>query len=167
MSGIHTPFPIKQLNNLQDVLVEDLITGQILVWNNDLDVWENKDELFDLSAINFKDDIVLTSDNPQVSVSVGTGTTNQADRCVAIGDQAGETNQGQALGNAVAIGHQAGQYNQVQGAVAIGLNAGRIDQEDSAVAIGLLAGEYNQGFHAVGIGLQAGQENQKIGRAHV
>ncbi|GAF99744.1 unnamed protein product, partial [marine sediment metagenome] len=145
MSGIHTPLPIKQLNNLVDVQVEDLITGQILVWNSTLDVWENKDEIFDLSAINFKDDIVLTSDNPEVSVSIGTGTTNQADRCVAIGDQAGENNQGQALGNAVAIGHQAGQNNQTQGAVAIGLNAGKENQEDSAVAIGLLAGEDNQG----------------------
>ncbi len=43
MSGIHTPFPIRNLDQLQDVVINDatLANGNIIEWNSTDEVWKN------------------------------------------------------------------------------------------------------------------------------
>jgi hypothetical protein len=80
----------------------------------------------------------------QIAIGAGAGY-NQGSNAVAIGLNAGQTNQGS---NAVAIGAGAG-YNQGSNAVAIGLNAGQTNQGSNAVAIGAGAGQTNQGSNSI------------------
>jgi hypothetical protein len=76
---------------------------------------------------------------------------------VAIGNAAGETNQGDS---AVAIGYLAGNDTQGSSAVAVGTNAGAIAQGTGATALGVDAGTANQGLGAVAVGSNAGNDNQ-------
>jgi hypothetical protein len=76
---------------------------------------------------------------------------------IAIGDQAGQTNQ---QGYAVALGVGAGNTNQSGGAIAIGGAAGGTNQGNASVSIGSNAGQASQGTQAVAIGFAAGQNNQ-------
>ena len=76
---------------------------------------------------------------------------------IALGRNAGETNQG---GAAVAVGIVAGQNCQSPGAIAIGCAAGQNSQLNNSIAIGVATGKCNQGFETIAIGTQAGQINQ-------
>jgi hypothetical protein len=96
-----------------------------------------------------------------VAVGLNAGNTNQGINSVAMGSSAGTSNQGT---NCVAVGCQAGQTSQGNSATAIGINAGQQSQGTSAVAIGDGAGFGNasfagtgQGDNAVAIGVGAGQ----------
>jgi hypothetical protein len=106
----------------------------------------------------------------RVAFGINAGVTNQGTDTVAIGNQAGQNNQGNnavAIGinagvtgqgtNSVAIGNAAGNASQQAGAVAIGSEAGYLTQGEGAVAIGSLAGKNNQQAGAIAIGSQAGQ----------
>jgi hypothetical protein len=96
----------------------------------------------------------------------GTGTTTVAgiryalgfsDSKVAIGDQAGLTNQG---GSTVGVGGGAGATNQGGGSVAVGYVAGYNNQGNASVAIGSNAAQSGQGTQAVALGFAAGQNGQ-------
>ena len=89
------------------------------------------------------------------SVAIGdqAGQTNQADGGVGVGGGAGANNQG---GSAVAIGYVAGYNNQGASSVAIGPNAAQSGQGSTAVAIGFAAGQNGQGANSVAIGSFAG-----------
>jgi hypothetical protein len=76
---------------------------------------------------------------------------------LALGDQAGQTNQGDY---AIALGGGAGTTNQSAGAIAIGGAAGSTNQGSSSVGIGSNAAQAGQGEQAVAIGFAAGQNNQ-------
>jgi len=76
---------------------------------------------------------------------------------VAIGNQAGKTNQGV---DTVALGYLAGSTDQQLSATAVGTNAGSISQSEGAVALGFRAGIQNQGLRAVSVGTSAGAINQ-------
>lgn len=76
---------------------------------------------------------------------------------LALGDQAGQTNQGDY---AIALGGGAGTTNQSVGAIAIGGAAGSTNQGSSSVGIGSNAAQAGQGEQAVAIGFAAGQNNQ-------
>ncbi len=78
---------------------------------------------------------------------------------VAVGQEAGQTNQGS---NGVALGYQAGHINQYVGAVAIGYQSGYIIQGDYNVAVGTNAGSDSDGIYAVAIGTLAGSSSQKL-----
>ena len=87
----------------------------------------------------------------------GTGNTGNTGNAVAIGNSAGEFNQG---ANAVAIGLEAGQTGQQEYSVAIGRQSGRYGQNYEAVAIGNLAGNTGQNIYGIAIGSNAGADNQ-------
>ena len=96
----------------------------------------------------------------------GTGTTTVvgiryalgfSDSKVAIGDQAGQTNQG---GSTVGVGGGAGATNQGSGSVAIGYVAGYQNQGAASIAIGSNAAQSGQGTQAVALGYAAGQNGQ-------
>jgi hypothetical protein len=91
-----------------------------------------------------------------VAIGQQAGETSQGNYAVAMGFQAAITSQGTG---AVAIGREAGN---AQGAyaVAIGQEAGFAGQSSGAIAIGLEAGNNNQGGDSVAIGYRAGGENQ-------
>lgn len=105
------------------------------------------------------------------SIAIGTsaGQTSQVSESIAIGSGAGQTNQsgiaiGENAGNlnqgsGIAIGFQAAQDTQGDG-IAIGLDAGKTAQSNGTVAVGNSAGQTTQGLNSTAIGLAAGQTNQ-------
>lgn len=95
----------------------------------------------------------------EFSIALGheAGQTNQGNTTVAVGYQAGKTTQGQ---HAVAIGNKTGETTQGANTVAIGKEAGQISQGQHGVAVGEQAGMTNQGVYTVAIGMQAGQTSQ-------
>jgi len=107
-----------------------------------------------------------------VAIGQQAGETSQGNYAVALGFQAAITSQGigavaigREAGNAqgayaVAIGQEAGFSGQSSGAIAIGLEAGETDQGGDSVAIGYRAGGENQDIYAVAIGYQAGNNTQ-------
>jgi hypothetical protein len=107
-----------------------------------------------------------------VAIGQQAGETSQGNYAVAMGFQAAITSQGigavaigREAGNAqgayaVAIGQEAGFAGQSSGAIAIGLEAGNNDQGGDSVAIGYRAGGENQDIYAVAIGYQAGNNTQ-------
>ena len=124
-----------------------------------------------------------------VAFGLNAGQSSQGIEAVAIGDSAGNVNQGQyavAMGflagsnsqgafsvaagysaaftnqanSAVAIGSFAGATSQSINAVAVGVSAGQTLQSNQAVAVGALAGANVQGMNSVAIGTQAGYETQ-------
>jgi cytoskeletal protein CcmA (bactofilin family) len=129
----------------------------------------------------FGDDGVLTLPNgaeirdtagDAVAIGQQAGETSQGNYAVAMGFQAAISSQGigavaigREAGNAqgayaVAIGQEAGFAGQSSGAIAIGLEAGNNDQGGDSVAIGYRAGGENQDIYAVAIGYQAGNNTQ-------
>jgi hypothetical protein len=112
---------------------------------------------------------------------VQAGYTGQCNQTIAIGSQAGYSNQGNStLNYSVAIGTQAGSSNQQSNAVAIGTSAGERSQNSNSTAIGAYATQFtttatsnqttsigyyagysNQGQFATAIGAYAGSSNQK------
>jgi hypothetical protein len=129
-----------------------------------------------IDNLSFNDNIISTSSNADLildpggtgdvrintdKISLGNqaGETTQGDYAVALGYNAGTTSQG---GSATAVGDSAGQTTQGAGAVAVGVYAGNTSQGASAVAVGNLAGNTSQGGYAVAVGNLAGQSTQGI-----
>jgi hypothetical protein len=79
------------------------------------------------------------------SVAIGKGT-HAGDYAQAIGNNAGNTGQGQG---AVALGSQAGETGQEQKAIAIGNYAGQTGQGGNAIAIGEAAGRASQTANSI------------------
>lgn len=88
------------------------------------------------------------------------GWTVQAASAVAVGPEAGNSNQGIA---ATAVGNQAGKTGQKTFAVAVGNMAGFTNQGESATAIGYSAGYQNQSNYGMALGYNAGRDNQGLG----
>ena len=92
----------------------------------------------------------------------GAGNLNQgagagAGFCLAVGGSAGGSNQGQY---ATAVGATSGNTSQGAGAVAVGYISGQTSQGIGSVAIGRNAGNATQATQAIAIGLNAGQTSQ-------
>jgi len=102
----------------------------------------------------------LRTTNATIALGYQAGQTNQLGQAVAIGDRAG--NNAQAAGS-VGIGYKAGNDTQGEGAVALGYQSGQNTQGSKAIAIGELAGQATQGTGGIAIGYQAGQTNQDTG----
>jgi hypothetical protein len=100
---------------------------------------------------------LLGFSSSKVAIGDQAGQTNQADGGVGVGGGAGANNQG---GSAVAIGYVAGYNNQGASSIAIGPNAAQAGQGAQAVAVGFAAGQNGQGANAVAIGTFAGQSGQ-------
>jgi hypothetical protein len=94
--------------------------------------------------------------NP-VAIGTNAGQTNQGPDALAIGTSAGRVNQGQAT---IAIGYQAGNSSQGYGSVALGINAGQTTQGQSSIAIGTGSGQTSQGNQATAVGSGAGSNSQ-------
>jgi len=99
----------------------------------------------------------LRTSETKIALGSNAGLTNQGLYAVAIGEIAGNTSQGLY---GVAVGQEAGEISQGYGAVAVGSSAGWTGQGTQAVAIGIYAGYITQGAYSVAIGQQAGQTNQ-------
>lgn len=112
----------------------------------------------------------------EIALGVQAGETNQGASAIAIGTFSGVTNQaagsvamgfsaaGQNQGSgSIAIGYTAGNISQAAGGIAIGYGAGYDSQGGSAVALGFSAGGQNQGLAAVAIGFSAGADGQGAG----
>ncbi len=96
---------------------------------------------------------VLGFNSPSVAIGDQAGLTNQGGSTVGVGGGAGATNQG---GSAVAVGYVAGYNNQGSASVAIGSNAAQSGQGTQAVALGFAAGQNGQGNYSVAVGSFAG-----------
>jgi hypothetical protein len=117
----------------------------------------------------------LRTADTKIALGENAGRTNQTTGAIAIGVQAGEINQGLsvAIGTgagqgsqgfmATAIGGAAGVASQGTYAVALGANAGSTSQGAYAVALGPDAGRLTQGLYAVAIGRKAGETTQPAG----
>ena len=92
----------------------------------------------------------------KIAIGNKAGQTNQGTNSVAIGNWAGQTNQGY---NSVAIGNVAG-ITQGYNSVATGFRAGQTNQGSQSVAIGDAAGQLNQGSQSVATGYAAGNDTQ-------
>ena len=127
------------------------ITTTQTVFNNDQELITKK-VVSDLTGRN-------SGKNGVNGVAIGSnaGNTNQGFISVAIGVGAGEIDQGTS---SIAIGLSAGRSNQSNNSVSIGQSAGETDQDVLAVAIGSSAGQINQGNSTVALGLNAGKINQ-------
>ena len=98
----------------------------------------------------------LRTSETTIALGGNAGATNQGNLAVAIGNGAGQISQGAA---SVAIGDQAGLDTQGTSAIAIG-NAGSSNQGAQAIAIGDSAGYTGQGAQAIAIGGYAGNISQ-------
>jgi len=99
----------------------------------------------------------LRTAETRIALGENAGVTNQGNQTVAVGESAGSVDQGNRT---VSIGSQAGQYRQSAYSVAIGPSSGFYEQGDSAVAIGDNAGQSSQGDYAIAVGHYAGHNNQ-------
>jgi len=99
----------------------------------------------------------LRTSESKIALGEGAGETNQGSSAVAIGYQAGETDQESW---ATAVGFVAGTNTQGEEATAFGAHSGQVGQGAGAVAIGAYAGNVGQGNKAVAIGYEAGPLNQ-------
>ena len=105
----------------------------------------------------YKGSIIISQTGTSFGIGYQAGQGSQSSGCIAIGYQAGTTqNDG-----AVAIGYQAGQYQET-GAIAIGWQAGQVSQGFATVSIGKCAGQYSQQAYAVAVGNYSGQYSQGI-----
>jgi hypothetical protein len=95
-----------------------------------------------------------------IAIGRNAGRTNQRALAIAIGESAGRTNQSTL---AIAIGTNAGAENQAIGTIAIGYQAGQTQQGNQSIAIGYQAGQTQQGNQSVAIGSNAGAANQASG----
>jgi len=99
----------------------------------------------------------LRTSESKIALGENAGRTNQGSSAVAIGYQAGETDQESW---ATAVGFVAGTNTQGEEATAFGAHSGQVGQGAGAVAIGAYAGNVGQGNKAVAIGYEAGPLNQ-------
>jgi hypothetical protein len=100
---------------------------------------------------------IIDGNTATVYGNIEATTLRTAESKIALGDSAGQTNQGD---NTVAIGSAAGFTAQGDNAVAVGINSGNNTQGANAVAIGNNAGQTTQGVGAVAIGQYAGLTSQ-------
>jgi hypothetical protein len=100
---------------------------------------------------------IIDGNTATVYGNIEATTLRTAESKIALGDSAGQTNQGN---NTVAIGSAAGFTAQGDNAVAVGINSGNNTQGANAVAIGNNAGQTTQGVGAVAIGQYAGLTSQ-------
>ena len=101
--------------------------------------------------------------NKSIGIGILAGQTAQTTECIAIGDQAGQLNQGLTgfiPGSAIAIGNQAGATNQSAYSIAIGAEAGETSEGINSISIGALAGRTSQGTSSIAFGDTAGANNQ-------
>jgi len=100
------------------------------------------------------------------SIAIGNeaAKTTQNIECIAIGSFAGNLQQGQGIGSfigeSIAIGKQAGESNQQPHTIAIGSTAGQSNQEIGSISIGYQAGAIDQSGDSISIGNQAGKTRQ-------
>jgi hypothetical protein len=88
------------------------------------------------------------------------GETSQAEEAIAIGENAGRTNQGNGTAfPAIAIGWNAGVTNQGGNSIAIGEAAGQTSQGDNCIAIGTAAGQTNQPANTIVLNASGGPLN--------
>jgi len=99
----------------------------------------------------------LRTSEQEIALGDNAGLTNQGSETVAIGWGAGQTNQGV---RGIGIGRAAGQTDQAAGAIAIGNDAGKTTQGTGAVAVGYNAAVTTQGISGVAVGFSAGISNQ-------
>jgi len=104
--------------------------------------------------------LVINGATGTVVGPVATSSLRTSETKIALGSDAGSTNQGSS---GIAIGYGAGQISQGQGAISIGDDSGKTSQGQRAVAIGYVTGYLNQGLSAVAIGESAGQASQGAG----
>jgi hypothetical protein len=102
---------------------------------------------------------IIDGNTATVYGNIEATTLRTAEPKLALGQNAGQTNQGIS---AIALGFSAGQNNQGMSAVAIGVNAGNISQGGSTVAIGEGAGATSQSGDAVAVGAGAGNNSQGL-----
>ncbi len=107
----------------------------------------------------FGDDSTLLVDgnNNKIVGAVDTTSLRTSEFSIALGHEAGQTNQGNTT---VAVGFQAGKEDQGTAAVAIGDSAGESGQGTSSVAVGISSGKTNQGMYSTAVGYQAGKTTQ-------
>jgi hypothetical protein len=100
-----------------------------------------------------------TVGSTMVHLGCGAGEfpTGSADFTVALGNNAGNTNQ---RTNSVAIGNNAGSDEQLAKAIAIGAYAGSTLQDVESIAIGYQAAMSSQNTYCIAIGSGAGMINQ-------
>ena len=92
-----------------------------------------------------------------MAIGENAGQTNQGAASFAMGTNAGQTGQ---LQNSLAIGTSAGQFNQADRCMAIGFQAGNLDQGQTGLAIGYNAGRNRQGERGLAIGRESGENDQ-------
>jgi hypothetical protein len=95
-----------------------------------------------------------------IAIGETAGQSGQREYSIALGYEAGQTNQGTPeaaqTGTSIAIGYRAGKTNQKIAAVALGTQAGETNQDYYSVAIGYTAGATNFPNNSVAIGTAAG-----------
>jgi len=128
-------------------------------------LWLRWPSALDLSAITNQATISVLSqalglDSNSVAIGGNAGYTNQGSGAVAVGGFAGCVSQGDA---SVAIGSGAGQETQSSNAVSIGRAAGETDQGVESVAVGFGSGRSSQGTNSVAVGARAGWYGQGNG----
>jgi hypothetical protein len=107
----------------------------------------------DTGNISFTGSTISSPSNADITLSPsGTGDVRINTDKISLGNQAGETAQGDW---GIAVGYQAGRDTQGNYGVAIGREAGEVTQGTESIAIGRQAG-YDQGNYAVHIGSFAG-----------
>ena len=104
--------------------------------------------------------LLVSSGN--IMLGGGAGSTNQRPNSIAIGNSAGNINQGTGTGNgfSVAVGYVSGQSNQGYGSISVGNSSGRYNQGELSVSVGTSSGYQNQGTRSIGIGQGAGYQYQ-------
>lgn len=110
-----------------------------------------------LSNVNIGVDAGVSQGDYAIAIGFEAGKTNQKTSATAVGPGAGTLNQGDY---AVALGWGAGGGSQGQQAVAIGAQTAQDSQGLGAVAVGSAAGQYSQGIGTVAVGGYAGQSSQ-------
>jgi hypothetical protein len=99
---------------------------------------------------------IFKAESP-VAIGPNAGNTNQGPNTIGIGNYAASSNQGFG---AVAIGSVAGETSQGVNATAVGPSAGGSNQGASAVALGFGAGSTTQGTQSIAVGISAGSQSQ-------
>jgi hypothetical protein len=134
--------------------------SEYLYWDNTSEEWKVGGGFNDLNRIHIGSEAGRYNQFSQaIAIGYQAGFTNQGSNSIAIGSNAGKFTQSS---NAIAIGRNSGFTNQLGGAVAMGSGAGEFTQGGSSVAIGNGAGRCNQKASGVAIGVSAGQVNQGL-----
>ena len=123
------------------------------------------------AGINSGKDYITSGPHSNIAIGFNAGSTQQTQFGIAIGHQAGDTQDKSSIAigtnagrssetNAIAIGNTAGYESQNSNAIAIGNTAGYESQSQYAIAVGRGAGQTSQGQYSIAIGDGAGFKNQ-------